>query len=473
MAQEAANKIIPVILSGGSGTRLWPLSRELYPKQLLCLTGEKTMLQQTVGRLAELPAATAPVVVCNEEHRFLVAEQLREIDRAPAEILLEPSGRNTAPALTLAALAVQTRYGNGILLVTPADHVIQDTPAFVKAVLEALPLAQSGKLVTFGIVPTSPETGYGYIRRGPDHSVAAFVEKPDAATARQYVDSGEYLWNSGMFMMKASVWIDEIRRHRPDILEACERAQANGRRDGDFSRVDKNAFLACPSDSIDYAVMEKTDRVAVVPLDAGWSDIGAWSALWQVAVQDENGNVLQGDVYAHDTRNSMLIAQHRLLASVGVKDVIMVETPDAVLVVHKDQAQNVKEIVDRLKRDKRSEHQIHRRVHRPWGSYEGVDEGERFQVKRLVVKPGASLSLQMHHHRAEHWVVVKGTAKVTRGDEVILLSENQSTYIPIGTKHRLENPGTIPLEIIEVQSGSYLGEDDIVRFDDTYNRHKS
>lgn len=464
--------IQPIILSGGSGTRLWPLSRELHPKQLLCLTGEQTMLQQTVSRLAELPAAAAPLVVCNEEHRFLVAEQLREINRVPAEILLEPAGRNTAPALTLAALAVQARHGDGILLVTPADHVIQDTPAFVKAVREALPLAQSGKLVTFGIVPTAPETGYGYIRRGPGHAVSAFVEKPDAATARRYIDSGEYLWNSGLFMMKAPAWIEEIRRLRPDILDACERAHANGRHDGDFFRVDKSAFLACPSESIDYAVMEKTDRAAVAPLDAGWSDIGAWSALWQVTPQDVNGNVLQGDVYAHDTRNAMLISSHRLLASVGVEDVIVVETPDAVLVVHKDQAQNVKEIVNRLKADKRSEHQLHRRVHRPWGTYEGVDEGERFQVKRLVVKPGASLSLQMHHHRAEHWVVVKGTAKVTRDDEVILLSENQSTYIPIGTKHRLENPGTIPLEIIEVQSGSYLGEDDIVRFEDAYNRHR-
>jgi mannose-1-phosphate guanylyltransferase/mannose-6-phosphate isomerase len=464
-------KLQPVILSGGSGTRLWPLSRELYPKQLLCLVGENTLLQQSVARLDGLEGVSAPVFVCNEEHRFLVAEQLREMNVTPADIVLEPVGRNTAPALTLAALAATAGGEDPLLLVMPADHVIRDVSAFHGAVRQATELAEQGRLVTFGIVPQSAETGYGYIRRGEGHEVAAFVEKPDANTAAEYLQSGEYLWNSGMFLLRASVWLDELRQQQPKILDACEVALTGSRRDGDFRRIARDAFVLCPNDSIDYAVMEKTRRAAVVPLDAGWSDIGAWSALWQVCSQDANGNVTQGDVVAHDTRNTLLIAQHRLLGSVGVENLVIIETPDAVLVAHKDRAQDVKEIVGRLRQSKRTEHLTHRRVHRPWGSYEGVDSGERFQVKRLVVKPGASLSLQMHHHRAEHWVVVKGTARVTRGDEVVLLSENQSTYIPIGTKHQLENPGTIPLEIIEVQSGSYLGEDDIVRFEDRYNRH--
>jgi len=466
-------KLQPVILSGGSGTRLWPLSRELYPKQLLCLVGNETLLQQTIARLEGIGEMSDPIVVCNEEHRFLVAEQLREKGISAGQIILEPVGRNTAPALTLAALASREDGNDTLLLVMPADHVIRNIEAFQTAVRQAAGLAEQGKLVTFGIVPQSPETGYGYIRQGQNGDVAAFVEKPDAATAATYVQSGEYLWNSGMFLLRASVWLEELNRHEPGMLEACKQALAGSQQDGDFRRVGKDAFLACPIDSIDYAVMEKTRRAAVVPLDAGWSDIGAWSALWEVCTQDASGNVMQGDVVAHDTRNALLLAQHRLISAVGVQDVIVVETPDAVLVAHRDRAQDVKEIVGRLKQLNRTEHLIHRRAHRPWGSYEGVDSGERFQVKRLVVKPGASLSLQMHHHRAEHWVVVKGTAKVTRGDEVLLLSENQSTYIPIGTKHRLENPGTIPLEIIEVQSGSYLGEDDIVRFDDHYNRHKS
>jgi len=465
-------KLQPVILSGGSGTRLWPLSRELYPKQLLCLVGNQTLLQQTLARLTGLAEVSAPIIVCNEEHRFLVAEQLRAINVVAAEIILEPVGRNTAPALTLAALGATANGDDPLLLVMPADHVIQNVEAFQAAVQKALRLGQEGRVVTFGIVPQSAETGYGYIHRGKGSDVAAFVEKPDGQTAAKYVQSGEYLWNSGMFLVQASVWLAELHRHDPNMLTACESAFAASRRDGDFQRVGKDAFLACSSNSIDYAVMEKTNHASVVPLDAGWSDIGAWSALWQVSTQDVNGNVTQGDVLAHDTTNALLVAQHRLIGAVGVKDLIVVETPDAVLVAHKDRAQDVKEIVNRLKQSKRTEHLMHRRVHRPWGSYEGVDSGERFQVKRLVVKPGASLSLQMHHHRAEHWVVVKGTAKVTRGDEVVLLSENQSTYIPIGTKHRLENPGAIPLEIIEVQSGSYLGEDDIVRFEDLYNRVK-
>jgi mannose-1-phosphate guanylyltransferase/mannose-6-phosphate isomerase len=464
-------KLQPVILSGGSGTRLWPLSRELYPKQLLCLVGEDTLLQQTVARLDGLEGVSAPVLVCNEEHRFLVAEQLREMNVTPADIVLEPVGRNTAPALTLAALAATAGGEDPLLLAMPADHVIRDVPAFHSAIRQATELAGQGRLVTFGIVPQSAETGYGYIRRGREHDVAAFVEKPDAKTAEAYLQSGEYLWNSGMFLLRASVWLEELGRSHGQILKACESAFAAGVRDGDFRRVAKEAFVLCPSDSIDYAVMEKTHRAAVVPLDAGWSDIGAWSAMWQVCEQDASGNVVKGDVVAHDTRNALLIAEHRLLGAVGVENLVVVETPDAVLVAHKDRAQDVKEIVGRLRQLKRSEHLSHRRVHRPWGSYEGIDAGERFQVKRLIVKPGAAISLQMHHHRAEHWVVVKGTARVTRGNEVILLSENQSTYIPIGMTHRLENPGTIPLEIVEVQSGSYLGEDDIVRLEDRYNRH--
>jgi mannose-1-phosphate guanylyltransferase/mannose-1-phosphate guanylyltransferase/mannose-6-phosphate isomerase len=465
--------ISPVILSGGSGTRLWPLSRELYPKQLICLVGDRTLLQDTVARLDGVAGVSEPLIVCNEEHRFLIAEQLREIGHGARDIILEPAGRNTAPALTLAALTLEQAGNDDPMLVMPADHVIQDVKAFANAVAQAVPLAAAGRLVTFGIVPTLPETGYGYIRKGQNHDVAAFVEKPDADTAARYVASGEYFWNSGMFLIRPSVWIAELSRHRRDMLDVCRAAFADTRRDGDFHRVNKDAFLKCPSDSIDYAVMEKTDRASVIPLDAGWSDIGAWSALWQVSAQDDDGNVLRGDVHAHDTRNALLIAQSRFLAAVGIEDTIVIETPDAVLVAHKDSAQDVKAIVGHLKAAKRTEHQIHRKVYRPWGSYEGVDAGDRFQVKRLIVKPGASLSLQMHHHRAEHWVVVRGTARVTRGEDVFLLSENQSTYIPIGAKHRLENPGAIPLEIIEVQSGSYLGEDDIVRFEDTYNRHKN
>jgi mannose-1-phosphate guanylyltransferase/mannose-6-phosphate isomerase len=464
-------EIHPVILSGGSGTRLWPLSREHYPKQLLCLQGEQTLLQQAVSRLDGLEGAAAPLLVCNEEHRFLVAEQIRQLERVATDIILEPVGRNTAPALTLAALALTRDDGDPVMLVMPADHVIQDIAMFHAAVNEGATLANAGHLVTFGIMPTTPETGYGYIKRGAGNAVAAFVEKPDAESAARYLASGDYLWNSGLFMMRASAWLEELDRHCPDILQVCRIAHDRGKRDGEFYRLDKESFLRSPSDSIDYAVMEKTDRAAVVPLDAGWSDIGAWSALWAVLEPDGEGNVVQGDVYTHGTRNTMLIARHRMLAAVGIEDVVVVETPDAVLVAHKDRAQDVKEIVSRLKQANRAEHLSHRRVYRPWGSYEGVDAGERFQVKRLVVKPGASLSLQLHHHRAEHWVVVKGTAKVTRGEEIMLLSENQSAYIPIGMKHRLENPGNIPLEIIEVQSGGYLGEDDIERLDDIYNRH--
>ena len=495
----------PVILSGGSGTRLWPLSREHYPKQLLSLAGEQSLLQETVRRAEGLSAGgnkanvvAAPVIVCNEEHRFLVAEQVLELGKSPATIILEPVGRNTAPALTLAALAIEKQGGDPVMLVMPADHVIRNQQAFNAAVATAVPLAASGSLVTFGIVPTGPETGYGYIKSGEElgvrskainiphpspltpHAVEAFVEKPDVATAQAYIDSGEYLWNSGMFVMRPSAWLRAIGRFRPDILAACRRAFEGGRADRDFYRVEKNAFIACPGDSIDYAVMEKMTgaeegdlRAAVVPLAAGWSDVGAWPAIWEVGVPDADGNVSKGDVLTHDTRNSLLFAEHRLVAGVGLEDMVVVETADAVMVAHKSRAQDVKQIVERLKAGNRSERLSHRRVSRPWGTYEGIDAGDRFQVKRIVVKPGAALSLQMHHHRAEHWVVVRGTARVTRGEETFLLSENQSTYIPIGVTHRLENPGTIPLEIIEVQSGSYLGEDDIVRFEDVYGRNEN
>lgn len=470
------SRIVPVILSGGSGTRLWPLSREHYPKQLLALAGELTMLQETAMRLDRAAEQAPALVVCNEEHRFLVAEQLRQIDRMPQDILLEPFGRNTAPALTLAALAITAREPGAVMLVMPADHVIRDQVAFHNAVQKGRVEALAGRLVTFGIVPTQPETGYGYIRKGQmlasagAYEVGSFVEKPDAATARAYLESGEYLWNSGIFMMTAARWLEEIRRFRPDIADACMAAWQGGKRDMDFFRIAKEAFGRCPSESIDYAVMEKTDNAVVIPLDAGWSDIGAWSSLWDVSQRDTDGNVLQGDVMALHTHNALLIAQHRFVAAVGLEDVIVVETADAVLVAHKDQAQDVKAIVSRLKDAKRSEHISHRKVYRPWGCYEGVDAGKRFQVKRITVNPGAALSLQMHHHRAEHWIVVTGTARVTRGDEVFLLTENQSTFIPLGTKHRLENPGAMPLEMIEVQSGGYLGEDDIVRFEDKYNR---
>ena len=468
--------IVPVILSGGSGTRLWPLSREHYPKQLLAFIGESTMLQETARRLQVAPGQASPVVVCNEEHRFLVAEQLREIGHLPQDILLEPFGRNTAAALTLAALVIAARTPDTVMLVMPADHVIRDLDAFHAAVKKGQGEAIAGKLVTFGIVPTLPETGYGYIRKGPmlasgnAYQVERFVEKPDAPTARSYLTSGDYLWNSGIFMMTAARWLEEIRRFRPDVADACLAAWQEGLRDMDFFRVGKAAFGRCPSESIDYAVMEKTENAVVIPLDAGWSDIGAWSSLWEASPRDTDGNVLRGDVAVVDTHDTLVIAKHRFVAAVGLRDVIVVETADAVLVVHKDRAQDVKAVVNFLKEAKRSEHINHRKVYRPWGYYEGVDAGETFQVKRITVNPGAALSLQMHHKRAEHWIIVKGTAKVTRGEDVFTLIANQSTYIPLGTKHRLENPDTIPLEMIEVQSGSYLGEDDIVRFEDRYNR---
>ncbi len=475
--------IQPVILSGGSGTRLWPLSREQHPKQLLPLTGDLSLLQDTARRLDGFAAApvAAPLVVCNEEYRFITAEQLRTAGCAAQALILEPAGRNTAPALALAALAA--RKDDPVLLVMPADHVVTDRAAFQRAMAEGAAQAAQGAVVAFGIVPDRAETGYGYIRAGEAvgaggaRVLEAFVEKPDRAAAEQYLASGAYSWNSGIFMLRASVWLAALGRYRPDILAACEQAYAGSRRDDVFLRVDKAAFLACPADSIDYAVMEKLPGDAaggiaatVVPMAAGWSDVGAWDALWQVLEKDAAGNVSRGDVLLHDSRGTLAYADGRVVACVGVENLVVVETPDAVMVAHKDRTQEVKHVVARLKAEGRAQVQSHRKVHRPWGWYDSVDGGERFQVKRIVVNPGASLSLQMHHHRAEHWVVVRGTAKVTRGEETLLVAENESTYIPVGMKHRLENPGKVALEIIEVQSGAYLGEDDIVRFEDSFGR---
>ena len=466
--------IVPVILSGGSGSRLWPLSRELYPKQFLPLTDERTMLQNTVLRVADIAGMAAPLVVCNEEHRFMVAEQLRALGITPAAVMLEPVGRNTAPAVTVAALQAMATGDDPILLVLPADHIIADVAGFQRAVERLVPHANAGKLITFGIVPTSPETGYGYIKAGASNGdvfvVEQFVEKPDAATASAYVESGNYYWNSGMFMFRASHFLSELEKFAPDILAACRQAHPTEQRDLDFLRLDKTAFEACPSNSVDYAVMEKTGNAVVMPLDIGWNDVGAWSALWDVGARDAEGNVAQGDVIFVDAKNSYVYAQDRLVAVVGAENVIVVETSDAVLVAHKDRVQDVKTVVNRLKTENRAEAHAHRKIYRPWGAYDSIDNEDRFQVKHITVNPGASLSLQMHHHRAEHWIVVRGTARVTRNDEVFLLTENQSTYIPLGARHRLENPGKIPLELIEVQSGSYLGEDDIVRYQDVYGR---
>jgi len=452
-----------VILCGGSGTRLWPLSREHHPKPLHAVNGERTLLQQTALR-----CEGDPLVVCNESHRFLVQEQLRRAGVRPRAIILESKGRGTAPALTLAAIHAVTA-DDPVLVAMPSDHFIPDRAAFLRAVERGVGFAAKGRIVAFGVPPSAPETGYGYIRAEGDY-IDAFVEKPDAATAKQYFDSGKYLWNAGIFAVRASVWIDALGSLRPDILKACERAYRQGRRDGAFLRVDPAAFGDCPSDSIDYAVMERVSDGMVVRLDAGWSDVGAWDALWGIEPKDAQGNVIHGDVHAADTRNALLIAQHRLLACVGLDDVVVVETPDAVMVARKDKAQAIGAMVAQLKAAGRAECLTHRKVHRPWGSYDGIESGERFQVKRIVVDPGASLSLQLHYHRAEHWIVVRGTARVTRGEDSFILTENESTYIPPGTRHRLENPGKVPLEIIEVQSGAYLGEDDIVRFDDKYGR---
>ena len=479
-------KIQPVILSGGSGTRLWPLSREKYPKQLLPLFGEDSLLQGTVRRVDGIDGIklAAPMVVCNEEYRFVIAEQLRLMGK-DGVIVLEPVGRNTAPALTLAALESVAKGDDPVLLVMPADHVILYNAAFQKVVSQGAVLAATGMVVTFGITPDCPETGYGYIQTGDSLgalstgacSIARFVEKPDRETAQHYVDSGDYLWNSGLFMMRASVWIAAMEQCRPDILSACQAAWQVEQLDGNFVRVGKAEFENCPSDSIDYAVMERIaagqpnlPAGAVIPLSAGWSDVGAWDSLWAVLPKDGQGNATQGDVILTDCTDTLALSGGRLVACVGVSDLVVVETPDAILVAHKSKTQDVKKIVDALKLQGRAEGSLHRKVYRPWGWYDSVDIEERFQVKRIMVKPGAKLSLQLHHHRAEHWIVVKGTARVTRGDSSFIVTENESTYIPLGTQHRLENAGKIPLEIIEVQSGSYLGEDDIERFDDHYGR---
>ncbi|SFM82059.1 mannose-1-phosphate guanylyltransferase/mannose-6-phosphate isomerase [Marinobacter pelagius] len=465
----------PVILAGGTGSRLWPLSRQLNPKQFLKLVDrDRSMLQATLGRLEGVKASD-PTIICNDEHRFLAAEQMRQAGCTQSRIILEPMGRNTAPAIALAALEATAGGDDPVLLVLAADHLIADIDAFQQQVAVALPLAEKGKLITFGIVPTCPETGYGYIQRGVEvgegaFAVSRFVEKPDLKTATEYVASDEYFWNSGMFMFRASRYLEELRKFQPDILNACHSAMSSTTQDMDFVRVDAGAFEVCPEDSVDYAVMEKTKDAAVVPLDAGWSDIGSWSSLWSVSDRDTKRNALSGDVIAVETEDTLVRADHRLVATLGVKDLVVVETKDAVLVAHKDKVQDVKKVVERLKSDSRHEHINHREVYRPWGIYDSIDDGHRYQVKRITVKPGQKLSLQMHHHRAEHWIVVSGTAKVTNGEDSYLVTENQSTYIPIGQVHTLENPGVINLELIEVQSGSYLGEDDIVRFEDRYGR---
>ncbi|WP_426342017.1 mannose-1-phosphate guanylyltransferase/mannose-6-phosphate isomerase [Pseudoduganella sp. S-14] len=469
-------KIYPVILSGGAGTRLWPLSRAALPKQLLPLVSDKTMLQETVQRLGGRNGMMAPLIVCGNEHRFLVAEQMREIGVAPLGILLEPVGRNTAPAVAAAAHYLKAIDPQAVMLVLPADHVIKDVDAFYAAILRAAGLVEAGALATFGIVPTAPETGYGYIQSGETlpaegcFKVAKFVEKPDRETAQGFIGAGNFFWNSGMFLFRADAYLKELAQFQPDMARLSEEAVSKGYRDLDFCRLDEAAFTACPSDSIDYAVMEHTRQAVVAPASIGWNDVGSWSALVDVLQADGDGNVTRGDVYTDNARNCLVRAEGRMVAAIGVQDLVIVETSDAVLVAHKDHVQRVKQVVEHLKANGRTEHLHHTKVYRPWGSYEGIDMGDRFQVKRIIVNPGGKLSLQMHHHRAEHWVVVSGTARVTCGDKVTLLTENESTYIPIGMSHRLENPGKLPLHLIEVQSGSYLGEDDIVRFEDVYHR---
>ncbi len=467
-------QILPVVMAGGSGTRLWPLSREMYPKQFLALEAGQSMLQSTVGRLQGLDVLK-PVVICNENHRFLVAEQLRQMGALQGNILLEPVGRNTAPAVALAALHASRDGADPLMLVLAADHMIQNTAAFQAAVLKALPLAEQGALVTFGIVAQRPETGYGYIRRGKSvaegaYEVAAFVEKPNLAVAESCIAEGGYDWNSGMFLFRASRYLQELQAHRPDVLQACEAAMADAQSDMDFVRVNEALFRSCPDVSIDYAVMEKTSDAVLVPMDAGWSDVGAFAALWEVLPQDAQGNVHRGDVLTHDSHNNLVMSENALVATVGLQDTVVVQTKDAVFVAPRARASEVKLIVEQLKRAGRTEHQLHREVFRPWGKYDSVDTSSRYQVKRITVKPGARLSVQMHHHRAEHWIVVSGTANVTLDGQQHLLTENQSIYLPVGAVHALENPGKIPLELIEVQVGSYLGEDDIVRFEDLYGR---
>ncbi|MEB6378343.1 mannose-1-phosphate guanylyltransferase/mannose-6-phosphate isomerase [Leclercia adecarboxylata] len=469
-------KILPVIMAGGSGTRLWPLSRSLYPKQFLSLVEDASLLQATLLRLNSLECSI-PLIISNNEHRFIVAEQLRQAGINDFDIILEPVGRNTAPAIALAALHALKDGDNPIMLVLAADHVIQNVDAFCSSVITAQTQAAEGKMVTFGIVPSRAETGYGYIRQGEAvdefvYKVDKFVEKPDQTTAESYIRDGHYLWNSGMFMFKASVYLAELEKFRPDILNACRLAMADACIDLDFIRLQEAVFAACPDDSVDYAVMEKTIHSVVVPMDAQWCDVGSWSSLWDISTKDDNGNVTHGDVIYHNSNNNYVYAESSLVTTIGADDLVIVQTKDALLIAKQDQVQDIKKVVDVLKRENRSEHISHREEYRPWGRYDSVDQGGRYQVKRITVKPGERLSTQMHYHRAEHWVVVAGTAKVTRGDDVFLVSENESMFIPVGVVHTLENPGKVPLEVIEIQSGTYLGSDDIVRFDDKYGRIK-
>jgi mannose-1-phosphate guanylyltransferase/mannose-6-phosphate isomerase len=468
--------IHPVILCGGSGTRLWPMSRRALPKQFLQLVSERSMLQETVLRLSGLDCAP-PIIIGNGEHRFLVAEQLREIGVEPAAHVLEPAGRNTAPAVAIAALWLYEHDPQGVLLVLPADHLIREVARFQEAARQAARLAAAGLLVTFGIAPDSPATGYGYIERGPSldgepgaFRAARFIEKPDRDRAQDMTASGRFSWNSGMFAFSPQRFLEELERHRPDILSGARGAWQKAQRDLDFIRLDRDSFAACPAESVDYAVMEKTDAAAVIPVDIGWSDVGSWSTLWEVGAKDARGNVVRGDVHLNGAENCYVRAESRLVSVLGIKNAVVVETNDALLVADRSEAQKVKDIVGHLEGARRTEHLSHTRVYRPWGYYESIDTGDRFQVKRLMVKPGQALSLQMHHHRAEHWVVVSGTARVTRGEDTFLVAENESTYIPVGARHRLENPGKVPLFLIEVQSGGYLGEDDIVRYEDRYSR---
>ncbi|WP_213297269.1 mannose-1-phosphate guanylyltransferase/mannose-6-phosphate isomerase [Paraburkholderia sacchari] len=470
--------VYPVILCGGSGTRLWPMSRGGYPKQYLKLSGDFTLVQQTALRLADAPGVGAPIVITNQDQRFLVADQLHSIGVIPSAIVLEPAGRNTAPAVAAAALLLAEKDPHALMLILPSDHVIANNSVFAKLAAEAGEIAQSGRLVTFGIEPTMPHTGYGYIRGGnvlASHEgayvVDAFIEKPNVETANRFLAEGGYYWNSGMFMMKVSTYLEELARFEPKVLEHVELSLASAKRDDDFTRLDQQAFEGSPNISIDYAVMEKTECATVIAASGlGWSDIGSWSSLADISTRDDQGNTLTGDVMTDDVAQSYIRAEHRMVAAIGVKDLVIVETADAVLVAHRRETERVKKIVERLNESGRHESVTHRKVARPWGSYESIDQGERFQVKRIIVNPGSSLSLQMHHHRAEHWIVVRGTARIFNEGQELLLAENQSTYIPLGAKHRLQNPGKIPLELIEVQSGSYLGEDDIVRFEDNYGR---
>ncbi|EHZ5421157.1 mannose-1-phosphate guanylyltransferase/mannose-6-phosphate isomerase [Escherichia coli] len=469
--------LLPVIMAGGTGSRLWPMSRELYPKQFLRLYGQRSMLQETVLRLDDVDARE-PVVICNQEHRFLVAEQLRQINKLSHNIILEPVGRNTAPAIALATLSAIENGDDPILLVLAADHIINNKLAFHQAIKSAFKFALQGRLVTFGIVPTGPETGYGYIHRGQEetldeqiaYQVSRFVEKPNKETAESYIASGEYYWNSGMFMFRAKKYLEELEKFRPDILDACKAAIQGCEESDEFIKVDRDLFIACPDESVDYAVMEKTTDAVVVGLDADWSDVGSWSALWEVSPKDDKGNVLTGDTFLHNANNCYINTDEKLIAAIGVDDLVIINTKDAVLVVNKDQVQDVKKVVEYLKANHRSEYKHHREIYRPWGRCDVVVQTERFNVNRITVKPGAAFSMQMHHHRTEHWVILSGTGEVTIKDQKFLLTENQSTFIPIGAQHRLENPGKIPLELLEIQSGSYLGDDDIIRIKDQYGR---